>query len=362
MAVNQWLAASAVGGMFVSLGLGAPVALADSPQGTRPGSEQTTQRILDTGPAVDIVRAYDAHVEATNQLDPALLEQIARRVLEEVARGDDPSAAVEACLTLLGHGRHPCTERLSRLADTVAGTPVLRLRAAVASRRTPGAADRISRVTDDFQARDWVAVVDAAPAMPAAVAVPLLARALSEATPDVQYGALLRLAAMRAPEALPVLRTWSTRTQTPGHLIALAAVARSGDKAALDAVESLFPELHGPDLLAAAEALAVQGESEGRDAVRQLLIGPDELLRLEAAAALARLGDPAGLEHLQAELGSTDVWVRLRTLEKLHGLGVPVDRRVWRQMADPMDWIRVRAAQVTLEGIERVTEQPPPHP
>ena len=144
-----------------------------------------------------------------------------------------------------------------------------------------------------------------------------------------------------------MLKRWASRTDRPGHLIALAAVARSGDATALKEIGSLLPDLEGQDLLSAGVALAIRNDPRGREALQQVLQGPEELLRIEAAAALAKLGDPAGLSRLEAELSNSNPWIRLRTLEKLSGVSKAPAPSVWRQMTDPMPWIRVRAAQAT---------------
>jgi HEAT repeat protein len=201
-----------------------------------------------------------------------------------------------------------------------------------------------------FGPSDWVAAVEASADLPDAIAVQLLSRALVHGTPDVRFSALGKLASLESPAALPVLKTWSGRADTPGHLIALAAVAGSGDAFALSELKTQLPTLEGEDRLAAGVALARQKDARGIEAIREVMSGPDELLRLQAAAALVRLGDKSGLEWLGGELGSTNVWMRLRALEMLRGLGVPPTPAVWRQMSDPMPWIRVRAAQLVLEG------------
>ena len=165
--------------------------------------------------------------------------------------------------------------------------------------------------------------------------------------------ALKRLAEIDDPLALPVLRAWSKRTETPGHFTALAALARSGDGEALTALQQELPALEGEDRLAAGVALAQNHDPRGIEAIREVLAGPDELLRVDAAAALARLGDKAGLEWIGGELGNSNVWIRLRALERLRGLRLTPTAAVWRQMTDPTPWVRVRAAQLTIEGCQQ---------
>ena len=308
--------------------------------------------LLKAGEAERAVEAYDAYVDHTGRADRDVLLRLTTAVLERATTEEDRSLAVEACLALLSLGEHACRAGLRAALDSPAATPGVRLRVAAALQPEGGRATGLARILEGLEGPAWVAAVDATAVMPPSTAVAVLARVLAEAPVDVRYAALVRLSTFDSPEALRLLRRWSHRPDTPGHLIALAAVGRAGDRDAIARVRSLLPELHGQDLLAAGVALAEHGEPEGFESIEVVLSGPDALLQIEAAAALARLNHGVGLERLEADLNNPDVWIRLRTLEQLRGLAVQPNHRIWRQMADPLAWVRVRAAQRTLEGLE----------
>jgi HEAT repeat protein len=230
----------------------------------------------------------------------------------------------------------------------------------------PESRSRIADLTDTFQQREWSALVESAADFPPSIRVTLLTQALLHGTPDVQYSAMDRLSSMDDPAAIAAARTWSARASTPGHLLALAAVARSGDPKALETIQSLLPELEGAERLAAGVALATQKDPQGLQAIQGLLAGPDELLRLKAAAALAALGQEQGTQLLERELTNTNPWMRLRSLEYLDGRLSAPTAEVWRLMADDLIWIQVRAAQVTLSALSAPTASTtrpggPPH-
>lgn len=306
--------------------------------------------LLKAGSPERAVEAYDGQVDRTGKSDPQVLLRLATSVLQDVFKQQDASARVEACLTLLKVGEHPCVVTL-RSAAKAASSPGVRLRAAAATAPRGEQSEAIGRVLANVEGAEWAAVVDAAPAMLPETRVVVLGRALQQAPVDVRYSALKALSTSDSPAAIRILRQWSKRSDTPGHLLALAAVARAGDEEALASIRKLLPDLHGEDLLAAGVALATQGDPQGLEGIRAVLNGPDELLKLEAAAALARLGHADGRERLEADLNSSDVWVRLRTLEQLEGLIDQPSRRVWRLMADPLLWVRLRAAERTIEGV-----------
>jgi hypothetical protein len=316
--------------------------------------ESRLDELLRQGAVDEAVRVFDALADQSHTVDTKALEELATAVLIQATTADDRSASVEACLALIAAGPHPCRNKLSTAADS-GRSPVERLRAIAREVRagTSGAERRIDAVVGSFGPQDWIAAVEASPDLPPEPAVRLLSRALVNGAPDVRFSALVKLAGIDSPAALPVLRSWAKRSDTPGHVIALAAVAGTGDGPALAELETLLPGLEGQDRLAAGVALARQKDARGVGAIREVLNGPDELLQLEAAAALARLGDKAGIEWLGGEVGNTNVWMRLRALEMLRGLGVPPTPAIWRQMADPMPWVRVRAAQLVLEGCRR---------
>jgi HEAT repeat protein len=319
--------------------------------------------LIARGAVGEAVTAFDTAADRSKEFDTAQLERLAKAVLTDVAAsGDDPTARTEACVSLFsGQLKPPCAAGLALAADTEGGSTVIRLRALAAGLQagSPQAERQLNAAVAAFGPREWSAVVDAAPSFPPAIATGLLSQALDNGAPDVRYGALVKLAAVDDPSAVPVLKRWSRRTQSPGHLIALAGVAASGDAEALASIKELLPQLNGRELLAAGIALGQRGDPRGIETLRVVLSGPDDLQQLEAAAALAKLGEASGRARLESELNSSNVWMRLRSLELLRGLGVPPAPTVWRQMNDPMAWIRVRAAQVTLEGSRRGAARAP---
>lgn len=323
------------------------------------GSQSAVDALLKAGAVRDAVARFDAEVAAGAEVNPDVLARLASAVLGEVAdESPDPSAAVEACLTLLAEAPHRCEARVMADADR---SPVTRLR--LNARRLAGQSAATDRVLADviggIGERDWVAVIDAAPEFPPPLAVRLLTRALAEDGDDIRFGALDALSRIEHPSALPILRVWATRESVPGRLLALSAVARSGDAEAIRALKRLLPDLHGQDLLAAGVALASAGDPDGNEALAQVLRGPEELLHLEAAAALDALGNPQGRGRLESELGNPNVWLRLKALEQLRRSPGRLSPAVWRQMNDGMAWVRVRAAQVTLEAVKRSSQMAP---
>ncbi len=309
------------------------------------------EALVSEGAVSDALRLIEAHADAAGgAVDFSALSVLARGVLQRVAQSDeDPAASLEACLTLVASGGDPC-EMIVVAAAAQSPIPVLRLRARAARLTGPVAqADRqLAQSLEGLSDRDWTAVVDAAGDFPVPTQILLLSRALVEAEEATRYAAVEALARIDDPAALPPLRSVASQEAAPGRLVALAALARSGDAAALSRITALLPELEGLDLLSAARALAAHQDPRGVAALQQIMAGPEELLQLEAAAALARLGDTRGRDRLKAELSNTNPWIRLRALEKLRPLPGPPTAAVWRQMDDPMAWIRVRAAQVSL--------------
>lgn len=317
--------------------------------------------LLAKGALRDAVAAFDARARDRAVPDSALLARLARAVLADAANdASDPSAAVEACLTLSAErtGPHACESGLASHAERSAVTR-LRLGARTVPDSGPQADRAVAELTRGLQPRDWHAVVDAAPDFPAPLAVRLLTRALAEGADDVRFGAIDALARVEHPSAVPILRTWATREDSPARLIALAAIARSGDRPALATIKTRLPELFGQDLLAAGTALAAHGDPAGVEALEHVLRGPEELLQVEAAAALEAVGSPAGRGRLDAELTNPNVWIRLKALEMLRGRAPLPTAAVWRQLSDPMPWVRVRAAQVALEAARTTTGSAP---
>ncbi len=305
--------------------------------------------LIDKRAVRDAVAVFDADADRTRTYDPAVLRRLALAVLDDVASSpEDRDASAEACLSLLSVTRHLCEPTITLDEDAPASA---RLRAIARDlpRQHDAASRRLSSLVSQFTGDDWSAVVDASDAFPPDVAVRLLGQAIAAGGEGVQYAAIDRLSRLDHASALPILRRWAER-QAPGRLIALAAVARTGDQQALAEIERLLPDLRGADLLAGGIALALNKRPGGLEAIRHLLVGDDELLQLEAAAALVRLDDPAGRTRLEAELANANVWIRLRTLEKIRETALPVSAQVWRQMNDDMPWVRVRAAQVALDA------------
>jgi HEAT repeat protein len=328
------------------------IPLLSQPALPRPGASPVDALIAE-GAINDAVTAFDIESDRTRSVDFRKLERLARAVLSASTSSEDAAAQTEACLTLLADGPHPCEARLGTTQDQPDAAARVRTLALASRGGDDAAVRRVNELSAGFGDQDWTAVIDAAKNLPPAVAVQLLSQAAAKGTPDARFSAVAALATIESPAALPVLRLWARKAHTPGRLIALAAVAGSGDSEALGELQRLLPELEGEDRLAAGTALARRKDPKGIEAIRDVLNGPDELLQLEAAAALARLGDRSGLERLGGELANTNVWIRLRALEKLRGLSLPPTAAVWRQMADPMPWVRVRAAQLTLEGCRR---------
>jgi hypothetical protein len=311
------------------------------------------EQLIRAGEMSAAVDLFDAHVEATRDVDRDLLARLAVGTLSQVARTPaDRQAAVEACLTVLQVGPDPCEMRLSTEPDG----PATKLR--LLARRLPPDPDRAQRqvaeLTADFTPDDWGSVVEAAADFPPAVAVRLLRQALAGGSDGVRFSAIEELRKLHDPAAIALLKQWSERQGVPGQFVALGAVAESGDADALAAVKTLLPELFGRDLLAAGVALSQSGDKRGREILSQLLAADEELLRLDAAAALIRFGVPAGNEYLLGGLGETNPWLRLRTLELWRALAVdevtsgPPPPQAWRLLNDAMPWIRVRAAQLVL--------------
>jgi hypothetical protein len=308
----------------------------------------------------DAVAVFDAEADASRGFRPEALERLAVAVLEAATMDPDPSLVADACLTLLRRDRHPCEAILQSLSSSSSTPAPVRLR--ILARRMsadPKARRALDEIAAAFQPRDWTAVVDRAADFPADVRRSLLTQALAAGEPDVQYAALQQLAAMEDPATLALCRQWARRPSAPGHLLTLAAVARSGDPEAIARVRTLLPDLDGEELLAAGLALARQNDPRGLDAVRGLLNGPDELLQLKTAAALAGLGDPSGLSRLERELTNTNPWIRLRSLEYLVPLVRTPTPEIWRLMADDLPWIRVRAAEASLLAATRAAAAKP---
>ena len=297
----------------------------------------------------DAVAVFESEVDASKGVRPDALKRLAVAVLESATRDADPSLAADACLTLLRRIPHGCDIVMQPLALNPSTPAVVRIRALARRVSTDPAARRtLDDLVADFQTREWTAVVDRAGDFPVDVRRSLLTKALAAGKPEVQYAALQQLAAMEDPATLGVCRQWASRTSTPGHLFALAAVARAGDPAALARIRTLLPSLDGEELLASSVALAKQNDAQGLDAVRRLLTGADELLQLKAAAALADLGDPTGRARLERELTNTNPWIRLRSLEYFVPLSPTPTPEVWRLMADDMPEIQIRAAEASL--------------
>jgi HEAT repeat protein len=310
--------------------------------------------LLRQGRVADAVRAFDAAADQTRTYDEQLLSRLAVAVLETAARGEDPIVAADACQTLLSRGTSSCREIIAgRWTDRLPTAARVKLLGSAAPRPAPPAAKRVTEFFDQLTPREFESAVEAARALPAGVQLELIARALVVESPEVQYVALAALADLEDPRAVPMLRRYAWREGVPGRLLALGALARAGDAAALETVAQLLPDLAGEDLLAAGVALARQGDSRGIPTVLTVLRGDDDLLQLKAAAALATLGDPAGLPRLESALVDPNLWMRLRALEYLSRLSAPPRALVWRQMADDMEWIRVRAAQATLAATDR---------
>jgi hypothetical protein len=301
------------------------------------------------------VKAFDAQADQTKQYDIEQLARLAKAVLGQASRAtaSDPSSALSACVTLLAFGPHACGQALANSVNSPA-TPVgMKLVAASPDLRTGDASAerRLLELTSKFTPHEWAAAVNATAEMPQDAAILVLSHALNTGTPDVQFEAITRLAAIETPRSVELLRPWSGRNDVPGHLVALAAVAGSGDRDALVRLDRELPGLHGSDLLAAGVALARRGDKRGVESITSVLTGPEELLQIEAAGALARFGVPEGSARLEAELGSTNIWLRLRSLEVLQRLPPMLPTpAVWRQMADPLPAVRVRAAQIVLDG------------
>lgn len=332
--------------------------LSSPPQGVQaPAEEGRVDRLIKEGAVREAVVLFDADADRIRTFDPRVLQRLAIAVLAEVAGATvDRDASIEACLTLLSVGPHTCEPTITLNASTPASA---RLR--VLARELPvdaTAADRrLAEFTSAFSPDDWNAIVDAIDAFPPEIAIRLLRQALGSGSEGVQFGAVDRLSRMDHPSALPVLRS-AIRDGRPGRFLALAAVARSGDKPALAALEASLPDLRGRDLLAAGVALAHLGRPGGYEAITHVLDGPDELLQLDAAVALIRLGDAAGRARLEAELASPNMWIRLRALEKAREVGLPPSALIWRHLADATPWVRVRAAQIAVAPPERPARGP----
>lgn len=322
------------------------------------------QTLTSEGRLSEAVRAFDAMADTHSPASMSDLESVAAAVLERATHDEDLQVATDACSVLRTHGRPECAARIQTLASSPTAAPLVRLRvlAGETTKDRPETRSRLAEITDTFQQREWSAVVEGARDFPPATRVTLLSQALLRGTPDVQYGALEQLASMDDPAAVAIARTWSTRTSTPGHLLALAAVARSGDPQALETVRSLLPDLEGDDLLAAGVALATQKDPRGLEAIRGILTGPNDLLRLKAAAALASLGQPEGVDWLERDLTNPNPWMRLRSLEYLVGRLPAPTADVWRLMTDDLIWIQVRAAQVTLSALSTPAARQPVAP
>lgn len=301
------------------------------------------EALIREGAVLEAVRQFDVTADQQHTYDPGQLDRLARAVLDEVTHSDDPAAKVEACLTLLELGPHDCEPPLTLTSR--GPSPVVGLRLALL--RDP---ERAAALVDQLPAADLPRVIDAVDTLPPDLAVRLLSRALEQNDVELRYTALSRLATLDHPDALPVLRRWAARTDVPGHLTALAGLAAAGDESATEAVLRELPSIGDADRLAAGVALATRQHPQGLRVIREMLSDPNELLRVDAAAALARLGDPLGRERLEADLQTSNVWVRLRALDHLRRLSASPSPLIWRQMADSMPWVRVRAAQALLAG------------
>lgn len=311
--------------------------------GAAAGQDPRVDALIRDGAVLEAVRQFDAIADQQRTYDPGQLNRLARAVLDEATRSDDPAAKAEACLTLLEVGPHDCEPTLTMTSR--GPSPVVRLRLAVL--RDP---ERAAALVDQLPAGDLPRMIDAVDALPPALAVRLLSRAVEQDEVELRYTALSRLATLDHPDALPVLRRWAARTDVPGHVIALAGLAAAGDEPATEAVLRELPSIGDADRLAVGVALATRKHPQGLPVIREMLSDPNELLQVDAAAALARLGDPVGRERLEADLRAQNVWVRLRALGHLRRLPTSPSPLLWRQMADSMPWVRVRAAQVLLAG------------
>lgn len=321
--------------------------------------ENRVDALIRSGAVTEAIRAFDTQIDRGEAIDGSRLKRLALAVLRDVASNQgDPEASVEACLALLAVGPDDCEPLI--IGGPVSGVTRLRLIARELPADPQQAQRRLAKFTSGFSPEDWNVIVDTADAFPPAVAVQLLTQALAAGDSGARYGAIDGLASIQHDAALPVLKSWAGRHGAEGRVLALAAVARAGDAAALSSIVAMLPELHGPDLLAAGVALASRRDPRGLEAVRYVLNGPEELLRLEAALALARMGDGSGRDRLEAEAESENAWVRLRAIEKLRKLRLAPTPNVWRQMADSMPWIRVRAAQAVLEASEGAGPGPAP--
>jgi HEAT repeat protein len=315
------------------------------------------QTLTSEGRLSEAIRAFDAMADTPSPAPMTALEPLAAAVLERATTDENLLVATDACSTLRRHGRQECAARLNRRASGPTTPPLVRLKMLAAETPVDRAESRsrLAELTETFEQREWSALVEGARDFPPSIRTTLLTQALLRGTPDVQYAALDQLSSMDDPAAVAAARTWSTRTSAPGHLLALAAVARSGDPKALETIRSLLPVLEGEERLAAGVALATQKDPQGLQTIQGVLAGPDELLGLKAAAALASLGQVQGTQLLERELTNTNPWMRLRSLEYLDGRLSAPTAEVWRLMADDLIWIQVRAAQVTLAALSAPT-------
>lgn len=308
------------------------------------------EELLAAGRLDEAIRAYDAEADAGRGIRKDVLAGLATGVLERWAADSDARLVVTACQALVAAGPHRCDAVLRAYEADPTAPRVVRLQAVSSSMTavTPAARRRLAALTDELSDREWTALVDGTASLPLPLRLEVLDRALGTDLPDIQYSALESLSRIDDPSALPILKRWAGRRSTPGSLLALAAVARSGDAQALADIRLLLPDLQGEDLLAAGVALSHQGDKQGIEIVQGVVTGPDELLQLRAAAALSDLGQAYGLRRLEDELFNANPWIRLRALEYLQGrLQEPVPG-VWRLLLDDLPWIQIQAAKVLL--------------
>jgi HEAT repeat protein len=259
--------------------------------------------------------AYEQWIAAKHKDDSGLLEPVAIAVLQEIAKGSDPTHR-QAALTALATAQ-------------VAGAREA-LDAALASR--PQSQMDVAADGDAASRGDTAAVgrLNAAAANPAGASVDLV-RALEQigssgeaglvmlvngGSPPVRAAAIRALGAMKSDRAPSLLQPFFDGMDPATRIPATIALAQLGDTRALARVDQMLATNVPQVQLEAAEAW---GGRPGPwvEVVRPLLDNTDGFIRLDAARAIAPIDPEAAKRTLNTALGDVNPVIRYESAKSI---------------------------------------------
>jgi len=307
------------------------------------------QRRISLSPAAAL-EVYDAHVVFTRGHDLALLRDVARVLLDQIAADTSTPARVAALERLAAAGSDSARQTLGRLAsgEHALEPSGLDADAALARLGDPRAVDRLVARLDDEGLRDKAVIVDALVSAKARRTAYALTAMLQDPNPFNRMAAARGLAVLGSREHVDPLRqaldTDSHGPIRPAYVFAIKSLG----SASADADFARLEASPADDVrVQALEAYCWSNTPGWQAFARRLLQSSNDDVRLRAASLLG-LDDAAARRELTSAAASPNLAVREVAVRLLEAAGVRDLERLAGWLHDPSPIVRAHAAGAVL--------------